>query len=55
MYAKHRDSNSFEEAIERKKSKREHPVNANNSELINMNDLIEKIDNDTGMHNQYGK
>lgn len=43
MYSKHRDSNSFREENERKKFKRDHPVNANLSGLIDMNEEIDKI------------
>lgn len=42
----HSDSNSFREENERKKYRRDHPVNANLS-LIDVNDMIEKIDTGT--------
>lgn len=54
MYTKHRDSNSFREhQIEeqkQKKYKRDHPVNANITDLIDMNGLINEIDTNAGTY-----
>lgn len=48
MYSKHRDSNSFREEEASKKLKREHPINSNLSDLIDVNALAAKIDDDAG-------
>lgn len=51
-YSKHRDSNSFHEAQARKLLKRLHPVNENekiNQNLIDVNSLVKKIDQERGM------
>lgn len=45
-YSKHRNSSSFREEQERKKMKRDHPVNynANDSNLIDVTSMIKKTD-----------
>lgn len=52
LYSKHRDSNSFRESQERKTMKRQHPVNnadrSSSSDLIDVTELIRKIDSDAG-------
>lgn len=52
-YSKHRDSNSFSEAQTQKQNKRDHPVNwdQNNLDLIDVSDMIKKIDQTSGKGN----
>ncbi len=54
MYSNHRNSDSFREAVARKKLKRLHPVNENEkikSSLIDMNSMVSKINNNAGQGN----
>lgn len=63
MYSNHRNSSSFRKEQERiekdrieqdriqqdqKKLKRDHPVNAKTTDLIDVNALVSRIDNNTG-------
>lgn len=50
MYSKHRNSDSFREEENRKKMKRDHPVNETvlKSTLIDVNDMVKNINANNG-------
>lgn len=54
FYSKHRNSDEFREEQAEKQLKREHPVNHINSDMIDVNEMVKKIDaGDAKQHLKY--